>query len=369
MPDSPFLITFLSLVALSFTLLFTFLMYVAIRYSPIVGRIFEEKPLFLPLRLQPPNDREDVRFQAADGLELAGSYLRTRSTRRIGVIVFCHEYLSDRWSCQPYTDALRDVGFDVFSFDFRNHGASASEPTYRPLQWVTDHEVRDLEAALAYLRSRPDHDPAGYGLFGVSRGGSAALAVAASARDVWAVITDGAFPTHGTMFAYILRWAEIYVGSEVHWKHMPHWVFDALAHVGRVRSERRLKCRFPDIEAAVGRIAPRPWLMIHGGKDAYIGPAIAERLFMLARPPKEKWIVAGAKHNRCREKQPAAYVDRVRRFLGQYAPRRPLDPEPTEKSAEPARWTPGANATGTDDGLPLKDPMSLGGELAEPVRG
>ncbi len=43
------------------------------------------------------------------------------------------------------------------------------------MQWTTDHEVRDLRAALAYLRTRPDHDPAGFGLFGVSRGGTTAL--------------------------------------------------------------------------------------------------------------------------------------------------------------------------------------------------
>ena len=71
----------------------------------------------------------------------------------------------------------------------------------------------DLQGALAYLRSRPDHDPAGFGLFGVSRGGSTALVVGAAERDVWGVVTDGAFPTRGTMTAYILRWAEIYARS------------------------------------------------------------------------------------------------------------------------------------------------------------
>ena len=40
------------------------------------------------------------------------------------------------------------------------------------------------------------------------------------------MITDGAFPTRGTMLAYILRWAEIYVAqSRILWKIMPRWVF------------------------------------------------------------------------------------------------------------------------------------------------
>jgi pimeloyl-ACP methyl ester carboxylesterase len=317
-------------------LLAAFLIHVAIRYTPIVGRIFEEKPLFLPLRVAPvENDGEEVRFLADDGLELGGTYLPCRSGLRIGVLVFCHEYLSDRWSYLPYIDALRDLGFDIFTFDFRNHGSSASDPRYRPLQWVTDHEAADLRGALRYLRSRADRDPAGVGLFGISRGGGTALVVAAGEPGVWGVITDGAFPTRGTMLAYILRWAEIYVGSPFLWKRMPLWVFSFVGWVGRMNSQRRLHCRFPDVEQAVAALSPRPWLMIHGAKDAYIGPEIARLLFAEAREPKELWIVPGAKHNRCREVQPEAYAEQVASFLGKHAPRRPL-PQVEESPAPDA---------------------------------
>ena len=48
-------------------------------------------------------------------------------------------------------------------------------PGYDPLQWVTDYEVRDAEAALAYLKSRPDADPRGVGFFGISKGAGAGL--------------------------------------------------------------------------------------------------------------------------------------------------------------------------------------------------
>ena len=102
--------------------------YLIVRYTPIIGRVFEEKPMFLPLRLAPRDDGEEVRFTTSDGLELAGTYLPARSGSRAGVLVFCHEFLSDRWSYEPYADALRDLGFDIFTFDFRNHGASASDP-------------------------------------------------------------------------------------------------------------------------------------------------------------------------------------------------------------------------------------------------
>ena len=35
-----------------------FLTYVVVKYSPIVGRIFEEKPMFLPLRVAPSEGGE-----------------------------------------------------------------------------------------------------------------------------------------------------------------------------------------------------------------------------------------------------------------------------------------------------------------------
>ena len=315
-----------SLIVLTSTLLAIgtivgFLTYVVVKYSPIVGRIFEEKPMFLPLRVSPVEGGDEVRFRTTDGLELAGTYLRARTAYRSGVIVFCHEYLSNRWSVLPYADHLRDEGFDLFSFDFRNHGESEKDPLYSPLQWVTEHEVIDLEAALSHLRTRPDADPAGVGLFGVSRGGGTALCVASRDPRAWGVITDGAFPTRGTMLSYILRWAEIYVGNPVFWKAMPVAVFEFLGWVARLKTQMKLHCRYANVERAAARLAPRPWLAIHGRKDAYIGVEIAKGLFERAGEPKELWIVEGAKHNRCREKDPVAYLARISSFASRFAPR------------------------------------------------
>ena len=309
----------------SLLILGAFLMYLVVRYGRFITRIFEERPLFLPLRVTPLDLGEPVTFRTPDDLVLAGSYFPRRSDDRAGILVFCHEFLSDRFSYSPYLDHLRDEGYDVFSFDFRNHGRSETDPNYTPLQWATDYEVTDLNAALDYLRKRHDHDSAGFGLFGVSRGGSTALVVAARNPDVWGVVTDGAFPTRGTMTAYILRWAEIYVKSALFLALVPVWVYKFLCWVSRQRSERRLNCRFPDIETATSRLSPRPWLMIHGEKDAYIGPDIARALFSHGREPKEMWLVPGAKHNRCRECQPEAYTARITAFLQQYSPRRPVD--------------------------------------------
>lgn len=301
-----------------------FLAYAAVKYSRIIGRIFEERPPFQPMRGLAEPGGEDVRFRTADGLELAGTYHATGAPQRLGVVVFCHEFLGDRHSVHHYADDLREQGFDIFTFDFRNHGDSQSEPGFDPIQWVSDRDRRDLRAALEYLATRPDADPAGLALFGVSRGGGAALSVAAEWPSVWGIVTDGAFPTAGTMLAYILRWAEIYVHPA--WvRYLPLALFRYLGWAARVRSERRLSRRFPAVERAVDRLGPRPWLAIHGGRDAYIGPEIARGLFERAEGPKEFWLVPDAKHNRCREVDPEAYRRKVSEFFLRYAPRRRQD--------------------------------------------
>jgi len=230
------------------------------------------------------------------------------------VIVFCHEYLANRWSCRPYCEALRANGYDVFTFDFRNHGASDSLSSYTPMHWASNHEVRDLRAALAHVRSRAG-DNARIGLLGVSRGGSTAMLVAARDPGVRVVVTDGAFPTNLTQLAYMLRWAKIYIGEGLLYRLTPDWYYSLLCGIARNLAARRHGCRFPRVAKAVRKISPRPLLLIHGEKDSYIVPEIAEQLFERAGEPKEFWLVPGAKHNAAIQIATESYGRRLVEFF------------------------------------------------------
>jgi pimeloyl-ACP methyl ester carboxylesterase len=304
-----------------------FFLYILLKYTPLISRIFQAQPRFLPLKVRPTELGETVEFSTEDGIRLSGSYLPSRTGKQSGLIVYCHEFLSDRWSFRPYVDHLRDLGYDLFTFDFRNHGTSDSEAGYRPTQWSSDRELSDLRAALRYLRTRGDHDPAGFGLFGVSRGGTTALLAAALEDDVWGIITDGAFPTHGTMVPYIVRWTEIYIKSQFLRSLIPGWLNNLLSWNARRHAEKRLNCRFPSVEAAAARLGPRPWLMIHGQRDSYISPKIVQSLFSHGNNPRELWLVPDAGHNACRESDPAEYEARLWAFLERFAPRRPTLPQ------------------------------------------
>jgi pimeloyl-ACP methyl ester carboxylesterase len=285
------------------------------QYGPPIRRIFEEDPIFVPTAASAPPVAEQVEFQTPEGLTLRGSYLKATGEDAKGVIVFCPEFRSDRWSGLAYFEFLQRDGFDIFTFEFRNHGESDKDPAYAPRHWVTNYELDDLEAALTYLKTRPGSAQLPMGLFGISRGGGTAIGVAARDRSVRCVVTDGAFPTHSTMLAYMKKWVTLVVGEKSWARLLPDWYLVFVRNVVLAEVERDLGCHFAKLERAIRRIAPRPILMIHGGRDSYIRPDIARQFFDRALDPRDLWIVEGARHNACLDTAGEEYRRRVVDFF------------------------------------------------------
>jgi pimeloyl-ACP methyl ester carboxylesterase len=292
-----------------------FHLYLRRKYLDKVVRIFQEKPLFIIPRGQPALDAEEVRFPTSDGLTLCGCYLKALAPRRVGVILFGLEFGSNRWSAVPYCEFLRQAGFDIFAFEPRCQGDSDIQAGYEPLQWVTDYEIRDFRAVLGYLRNRPDADPRGVGLFGISKGGSAGLLAAAEDPYVRCFVTDGIFATHSTMVPYMRKWIAIYNTKYRLQRWLPNFTYSLIAGDAIRRISRERRCRFPCLEKAIGRLGRRPLLMIHGGGDTYIKPEMAHELFERVRGPKEFWEVEGAKHNQAFHLANGEYQRRVRAFF------------------------------------------------------
>jgi pimeloyl-ACP methyl ester carboxylesterase len=295
--------------------LVAFYFYLRVRYLDYLVRIFQERPLFIIPRGQPVAGAEDVRFPTTDGLVLRGCYLATRARRRQGVILFGLEFGCNRWACVPYCESLLAHGFDVFAFEFRGQGDSDVHAGYEPLQWVTDHEVCDVQAAVAYLKGRPDADPRGVGFFGISKGGSAGLLAAAGDPWLRCFVTDGIFATHTTMVPYMRKWIGIYSKRHRLQRSLPSWFYGLLARAGLRRIHRENGCRFPHLERTLARLEGRPLLMIHGGADTYIKPEMAQELFRRAGSPKEFWLVEGAKHNQALHVAGEEYHRRVLAFF------------------------------------------------------
>lgn len=284
------------------------------KYLPYLYRIFQEKPLFIVPHGQPIADAEEVFLPTTDDLKLRGCYLKAPGPRK-GVILFGLEYGSNCWSCQPYCEFLRESGYDIFAFETRGQGSSAAHDGYEPIQWVTTFEVDDFRAALAYLKNRPDADSAGVGFYGLSKGGSAGLILAAEDPYIRCFVVDGSFSTYTTMIPYMMKWVAIFTNRIVIVHCLPRWYFRYAAYRGLQNLERTRHCVFASLEKVIRKLAPRPLLMIQGSADNYIKPEMGRALFKMARKPKEFWLVDGAKHNQAINHAADEYKRRVRAFF------------------------------------------------------
>jgi fermentation-respiration switch protein FrsA (DUF1100 family) len=231
------------------------------------------------------------------------------------VILFGLEFGSTCWSCWSYVDHLVEAGFDVFAFEPRNQGESGRVDGYDPLQWVTEYEVRDAEAALTYLKAQPDADPRGVGVFGISKGAGACLLAAAGDPSVRCFVTDGVFAAFTTLVPYMRQWIRIYNSFYHLHELIPLWYYGWIGLATLRHIEKKRHCRFAHLEEAIGKLASRPLLMIHGESDTYIKPDMARALFDRAGEPKEFWLVDGAKHNGALHAAGAEYRERVLRFF------------------------------------------------------
>ncbi len=288
-------------------------------YLPRFSRIFTERPLFIVPRGKALEDAETVRFPTSDGLTLRGCYLKATGARR-GVILFALEFTSDCWSCRSYCDHLVANGYDVFAYEPRGQGQSDPMPGYEPMQWVTDYEVNDAKAAIAYLEGRPDADPRGVGLFGISKGAGAAVLAASRNPYVRCAVTDGMFATNTTLLPYMSQFFVIYKSffPEVL---IPEFYYRVIAFFALRLVRRERHCSFPSLERELRHLGPRPLLMIHGAQDKYIKPEMAQKLFDLSGGKPERrefWLVEGAKHNQALNVANAEYHERVLSFFDQH---------------------------------------------------
>ena len=158
--------------------------------------------------LRPAADR--VEFRTLDGLTLHASLHLPLEARPSVTVIFCPELGGDHWSATWYCRALMEAGFAVLAFDFRNQGQSEKMPGYIPIHWLTEYEVTDTLSAISYVKDASDLRELPIGIFGISRGGSAALVAAARSPEIQCVACEGVFSISTMSLHYTLRWASLY---------------------------------------------------------------------------------------------------------------------------------------------------------------
>lgn len=259
-----------------------------------------------PLRIL-PSERgapyEDVSFLTDDGIRLSGWLVLPERPRPVmPAIILCHGQGANRSDFTDLAVALSRRGYLVLAFDFRAHGESAGRRS--SLGYL---EQRDIEAAQRFLVLRRDVDKDRIGIFGFSMGGAAAIMASARTGAFKAVVADSAF-------ASLRDQARTAISG---FYHLPTFPFLHAAELGYALYFQIPVSRVSP-EAVIGRIAPRPVLVIAGDGDDLIPVEDGRRLFRAAGEPKELWVIPVAGHGYTVAAAGEAYDERVAEFFDRY---------------------------------------------------
>lgn len=154
----------------------------------------ESRVFYVPSReaFPTPWGVEDVTFSGPQGRLLHGWFIPPAGSAREHepwpVVLHCHGNAGNVSGHIDFSSFLAEHGLAVFIFDYRGYGKSA------PASGLTRGQLmEDSRAAMDYLVTRRDIDPARVGVLGVSLGGVFATALAAERPGIRALCTVAAF--------------------------------------------------------------------------------------------------------------------------------------------------------------------------------
>ena len=231
---------------------------------------------------------EHVTLRTADGLRLAAWYVRSRN----GAAVISYP---TRRGKLPQARMLARHGYGVLLVDAR--GYDGSEGDSNLFGW---EGPKDIDAAVAWLRRRPDVSDGHIGGIGFSVGGEAMLEAAAGNAGLHAVVSEGAG-------ARSVR--EDLLRGPRGWFALPEAAVQtaALAVLGQTAPP-------PSLNELAARISPRHAFLVYAGRSG-AGEELNEDYFRAASEPKQLWRIPEAGHVGGLAARPREYERRVTRFF------------------------------------------------------
>lgn len=230
---------------------------------------------------------DEVSFTTSDGLRLEGWYVPSKNGA--AVISF-----PGRKGPQKPARILARHGYGVLLFDRRGEGESDGDPN--ALGW---RGTRDVEAAIAYLRSRPDVNPDRIGGLGLSVGGEVMLQAAADSDALKAIVSEGAGVRS--------------VREAVHVPGADKLIFTELFAITTLGTAVFTSDLPPPSLTDLSADISAPLLVIYsdGGQG---GETISRRYYDAAKGPKELWVAPGG-HTGAIDAAPREYERRVVAFF------------------------------------------------------
>ncbi len=223
---------------------------------------------------------EPVSFKSFDGLTLTGWFIPSKEASDTTLIVL-HGLGSNTGDMLLNVLCLARAGsWNLFLFNFRGHSDSEGRLTS-----IGPLELRDFESALEYLKRAKPEAARRLGLYGHSLGASVAIVGAARHPEIAAVVAESPFTRARKTVTYF---AKLFYG-------IPEFPF---MHLAFLITRWRLgvsSWNFAPVDE-VGKIAPRPFLLIHAERDLRMPASDTQAMMDAAGDPKELWVVPGADH-------------------------------------------------------------------------
>ncbi|OUO57530.1 alpha/beta hydrolase [Candidatus Avelusimicrobium gallicola] len=244
---------------------------------------------------------ENVYFKTEDKVQLKGWFIPSEAYSN-KTIILMHGWGMNRADILKNTYFLHDLGFNLLYFDFRALGESGGKTSS-----IGYLELKDVAAAVRFLKETRPQFCEKIGLYGLSMGGMVAICEAARNPDIACVVAEASYYSFRRV---VSRWA--WVHHRVPYFPLIPIILHYIHKYLGVNPERYSpKYNIP-------RISPRPVFIIHGRYDNLVPAAQAKLLFKKAGEPKEIWLVPGAKHNKCAEVGGFEYKQRLADFFRQH---------------------------------------------------
>jgi pimeloyl-ACP methyl ester carboxylesterase len=244
---------------------------------------------------------QDVRFDAPDGVRLAGWWVPAAEAR--GTVVLVHGLNRSRLEMVRKAPFLHAQGWNALLFDLRHHGESGD--AVRSFGWF---ERQDVAAALAFARARSAGPVV---VWGVSLGAVAATLAAAEDHGVAGLVSDSSYRS---LPDTVRHHVELARGSSPLLRLIPAWPVsrEFLFWIGR---SAHIDPAALDVRAAAAHLSGRPSLFVCNSGDRRMPPEIAFELKEAAGGEAKVLVVPGYRHGGAWREGTAAYESAVTDLL------------------------------------------------------
>jgi len=277
------------------------------------------------------------------GLRLAGTLGMPRDigrNERRGAFLVLHGFGSSRNSSNVLAPSriLNGLGYVTLAFDMRGCGDSEGEHG----RVICLEQVEDTRNALTFLAQHPSVDAQRIALIGSSFGGAVAVYTAGVDERVAAVISNGGWgdgerkfcgqhkgPQEWARFTNMLKEGREHRARTGKSLMVPRYDIvpipphlrnnlagNAIESFPAETAQSMFDFRADDV---VGRIAPRPLLLLHAANDSVTPTEQSIELFKRAGEPTELHLISNADHFMFGEGNTRVW-DLLRGWLGEYFP-------------------------------------------------